>query len=212
MPSALATTRSIGVVTNPRTRSALAPTYTVVICPPAMSLRGYCRTLSDRIACNPAIRMTRFTTIASTGRLTNKSVNFMSASHCSERKKFSSSRFSRFPTAKSGRFDECLSLAVLGLRSRVVVGLHRVVDHDRCPIAQLEHSRAHIFIARIQAGHNRPLIAARPFNSHHLLTHSSVAVPLRILHIADDENRISVGSVVNRRRGQRHHVTRTSHR
>ena len=77
MPSALAITRSSGVVMNPRTRSALAPTYTVVTCTTAMSLRGYCRTLSERIACNPAIRMTRFTTIASTGRLTNKSVNFM---------------------------------------------------------------------------------------------------------------------------------------
>jgi hypothetical protein len=39
--------------------------------------------------------MTRFTTIAKTGRLTNKSVNFMSASHCSERKKYPSSCSSR---------------------------------------------------------------------------------------------------------------------
>src|SRR5437660_1166946 len=211
MPSALATTRSIGVVTNPRTRSALAPTYTVVTCTTAMSLRGYCRTLSDRIACNPAIRMTRFTTIASTGRLTNKSVNFMSALTAANERNIPHPALRPF-SAKSKRFDDLLNLAVLRFRSRVVVGLHRVVDHDRCPIAQLEHSRAHNFIAGIQAGHNRHLIAARPFNSHHLLTHAAVAVPLRILHIADDENRISVGSVVNGRRGQRHHITRTSHR
>ena len=40
-----------------------------------MSLRGYCRTLSARIDCSPAIRITRLTTIARTGRLTNRSVN-----------------------------------------------------------------------------------------------------------------------------------------
>src|ERR1051326_1406317 len=39
-----------------------------------MSLRGYCRTLSDRIDCRPAIRITRLTTIARTGRLTKRSV------------------------------------------------------------------------------------------------------------------------------------------
>ena len=38
---------------------------------------GYWRTLNERIACSPAIRMTRFTTTAKTGRLTNRSVNFM---------------------------------------------------------------------------------------------------------------------------------------
>src|SRR4029434_7447209 len=79
MPSALAMTRSSGVVMNPRTRSAFAPTYTVETRTTAMSLRGYCRTLSERIACNPAIRITRLTTIASTGRFMNRSVNRISA-------------------------------------------------------------------------------------------------------------------------------------
>src|SRR5262249_49101751 len=40
----------------------------------AMSLRGYCRTLSARIDCSPAMRITRLTTIARTGRLTKRSV------------------------------------------------------------------------------------------------------------------------------------------
>src|SRR5919106_4385109 len=40
-----------------------------------MSLRGYCRTLRARMDCRPAIRMTRLTTIARTGRLTKRSVN-----------------------------------------------------------------------------------------------------------------------------------------
>src|SRR5215467_7917297 len=44
-----------------------------------MSLRGYCRTLSERIDCRPAIRITRLTTTARTGRLTNKSVMRISA-------------------------------------------------------------------------------------------------------------------------------------
>src|SRR5512144_363354 len=74
MPSALAITRSSGVVMNPRTRSALAPTYTVVTLITAMSLRGYWRTERARTDCRPAIRMIRFTTIASTGRLMNRSV------------------------------------------------------------------------------------------------------------------------------------------
>ena len=41
MPSALAITRSSGVVMKPRTRLAFAPTYTVVTRTIAMSLRGY---------------------------------------------------------------------------------------------------------------------------------------------------------------------------
>ena len=41
----------------------------------AVSLRGYCRTDSERIDCTPAIRMTRLTTIARTGRRTKRSVN-----------------------------------------------------------------------------------------------------------------------------------------
>src|SRR5262245_62546297 len=78
MPSALAITRSSGVVMKPRTRSALAPTYAVVTVITAMSLRGYWRTLNERIDWSPAIRMTRFTTTARTGRLTKRSVNFIS--------------------------------------------------------------------------------------------------------------------------------------
>src|SRR5262245_18413023 len=78
MPSALAMTRSSGVVIKPRTRSAFAPTYTVDTRTTAMSLRGYCRTLRARMDCTPAIRITRLTTIARTGRLTNRSVKRIS--------------------------------------------------------------------------------------------------------------------------------------
>src|SRR5215831_3720334 len=79
MPSALAITRSSGVVMKPATRSALAPTYAVVTVTTAMSLRGYWRTLRERIDCSPAIRITRLTTMARTGRRMKRSVSFISA-------------------------------------------------------------------------------------------------------------------------------------
>src|SRR5262249_11858397 len=44
-----------------------------------MSLRGNWRTDRDRMAWIPAIRMTRLTTTASTGRRMNRSVNFILA-------------------------------------------------------------------------------------------------------------------------------------
>ena len=61
---------------KPRTRSAFAPTYTVETAMTAVSLLGYWRTESDRIDCNPAIRITRLTQIARTGRLMKRSVSF----------------------------------------------------------------------------------------------------------------------------------------
>ena len=45
----------------------------------AFSLRGYWRTLSERMAWSPAMTMSRLTTVAMTGRLTNRSVKRMSA-------------------------------------------------------------------------------------------------------------------------------------
>ena len=46
----------------------------------ALSSFGYWRTLSERIACSPAMMITRLTTIARTGRRMKMSVNFMGAS------------------------------------------------------------------------------------------------------------------------------------
>src|SRR5712691_8824935 len=112
MPSALAMTLSSGVVMNPRTKSALAPTYAVVTFTTAISLLGNCRTDRDRIACSPAIRITRLTTTARTGRRTKRSVNFI------------------FAVLLFGS-----DLAVLGLRGRVVAWLGLVVDDDRGAIA-----------------------------------------------------------------------------
>src|SRR5512140_226787 len=96
---------------KPRTRSALAPTYAVVTVTAAFSLRGYCRTLSVRIACTPAMMTIRLTTIAMTGRRMKRSVNLMGA----------------------------LSRLLID-RLRVHLGLRgeRVVHHHRHAIAQLE--------------------------------------------------------------------------
>src|SRR6266700_1585319 len=132
MPSALAMTRSSGVVMNPRTRSALAPTYTVVTVTTAISLRGYCRTLSERIAWKPANRMIRLTTVATTGRRINKSVKFM------------------------------VWLPMRGLpigRGRVgfVSRLNTVVNLDGDSTAQFEDPGADHLVARLDAGNNRHL-------------------------------------------------------
>src|SRR5690242_17574008 len=117
MPSAAANTRSSGEVMNPRTRSAFAPMYVVVTVIAAFSLRGYCRTLSERIACTPAITMSRFTTIARTGLRMKRSVNLIS----------------------------CLPPGSLldGLGSQLGAGREIVPDHDRHSVAQLERAAAH---------------------------------------------------------------------
>src|SRR5437899_1086171 len=43
-----------------------------------MSLRGYCRTLRERMDCKPAIRIARLMQMARTGRFTKRSVIFIS--------------------------------------------------------------------------------------------------------------------------------------
>src|SRR5689334_7454176 len=112
MPSAAAITRSSGALMKPRTRSGLAPTYDVVTLIVAFSLRGYCRTLRERTACRPAIRITRLTTIARTGLRMKRSVNFMTQP---------------FSVVSRLRIDRGL-------------GSELVVDHERSAVAQLERT------------------------------------------------------------------------
>src|ERR1700751_2408488 len=97
-----------------------------------MSLRGYCRTLNDRIACSPAMRMTRFTTIASTGRLTNKSVIFISASQTRKRN-LGAPGLAEFARLGIRTFRGVL--AVFRLRAGVVVRFYVVVNDYRCSVA-----------------------------------------------------------------------------
>src|SRR4051812_20321602 len=121
MPSAAAMARSSGVVMKPRTRSALAPMYAVRTVTVALSSLGYWRTLSVRIACNPAMMITRLTTIARTGRLTKISVNFKGAS------------------------------PVLRVRVELGIGLDVVVHDDRGAIAKLESTDRDHLLAGLDA-------------------------------------------------------------
>src|SRR5258708_13712357 len=151
MPSALAMTRSSGVVMKPRTRSAFAPTYTVVTCTTAISLRGYCRTLNERMDCKPAITITRLTTIDSTGRFMKRSVNFM---------------------------FRCPCLAIFGLGSGTISRLDFIVDLHGGAIAQLEDARCDYLIAAIPPRNHSDLISARALDLHELLLTAPLTLPL----------------------------------
>src|SRR6266850_8212632 len=99
-----------------------------------MSLRGYWRTLIVFIACNPAMRMTKLTTIASTGRLMKRSVN---------------------------DFMSIFSLRIHWRRVHLRLRREFVVDRHRHSVAQFENSRAHDGLVGFQAIDNRHKIAAR---------------------------------------------------
>src|SRR5437762_5107774 len=100
-----------------------------------MSLRGYWRTLIVRIACKPAMRTTKLTTSASTGRLMKRSVkDFMLLR-----------RFLRIH------------------RIRIYLRFRRkiVVDRHRHSVSQFENSCAHNCVASLQPLGDRDEIAAR---------------------------------------------------
>src|ERR1700719_2664130 len=100
----------------------------------AISLRGYCRTLIVFIACKPAIRITKLTTIASTGRLMKRSVNdFMRAAVVAPL-----CRGVDTATERRGYKSYCaVELASRIDRFRIQLRLRReiVVDHHRHSIA-----------------------------------------------------------------------------
>src|SRR4051812_941683 len=102
-----------------------------------MSLRGYCRTLIVFIACKPAMRMTKLTTIASTGRRMKRSVNdFMSILRVDRR------------------------WIDLRLRRQIVV------DRYRHSVAQFEHAGAYDRFATFKAFVDRDEIAPRFAHAH----------------------------------------------
>src|SRR5437879_4682400 len=104
----------------------------------AFSLRGYCRTLSERIACTPAITIKRLTTIARTGRRMNRSVNLIGT-----------------PRARS---------LVHWLRRQLGAGSEVVPHHHRGAVAKLERAAAHDRLARLETrddGHQVSAALAR---------------------------------------------------
>src|SRR5258706_15066867 len=97
----------------------------------ALSLRGYWRTLSVRMAWNPAIRITRLTTSASTGRRMKRSVN------------------------------DFMRLAVAGFRGRFDFRREFVVLDDARTIAKLEQTRTRHLVTRLQTTDHADKIPAR---------------------------------------------------
>src|SRR5437763_17219450 len=141
-----------------------------------MSLRGYWRTLIVRIACKPAMRITKLTTSASTGRLMKRSVkDFMQKSQVRTGDATPSSR----PPAR-GRAGSNISSFVfraLSFASRVHwvridlrVRRQIVVDRHRHSVSQFENSGAHNSFAGFQSFRNRHEIAARMTATHKLLS------------------------------------------
>src|SRR5207302_3530566 len=127
-----------------------------------MSLRGYCRTLIVFIACKPAMRITKLTTIASTGRLIKRSVK---------------------------EFMSIFALRIYWRRIELRLWREIVVDRDRHSVAQLENSRAHDGFIRFQSIDNRHEIAARFAHPNKLLTNHLRFLPaLRIFLFLNYKN------------------------
>src|SRR2546426_10380593 len=109
----------------------------------AFSLRGYCRTLSERIACTPAITIRRLTTMARTGRRMNRSVNLIG-------------------TPGGGSFVD-------GLRRQLGAGGEVVPHHHRHAVAKLERAAAHDRLARLEARRDRHQVSAALARADELL-------------------------------------------
>src|SRR5712672_818737 len=102
------------------------------------------------MACNPAIRITRLTTIAKTGRLTNRSVNFTLRSSKGKRR----TELTVVSLICSYR------LAFVGLRTWIIFRLDRVVHFDRSTVAEPEDTRTYNFVSWVNAGGDSNLIAS----------------------------------------------------
>src|ERR1700690_540797 len=182
MPSAAAMARSSGVVMKPRTRSALAPTYTVVTVTDEFSLCGHCRTLSERYAWNPDMKITRLTTIARTGRRMKMWVNFPVG-----------------VGAQGGRRS-----GVPGRGSQLRVGSHRIVPDDRAAGPKLEDARPDDGLPLLEPRHHGDKVAPLDAEAHDLLPDDKLfrargRVGLGLDHV----HRVPVRRVEDGRRGNR---------
>src|SRR6266436_2504901 len=136
-----------------------------------MSLRGYWRTLIVRIACKPAIRITKLTTSASTGRLMKRSV-----------KDFMSLR----------------SLRINWVRIYLRVRCQIVVDRHRHSVSQFENPRTHDGFAGLQSLRNRDEIAAPFTDAHKLLSnHLRFFAGLFVFLFLNHKNRVPERRVGN---------------
>src|SRR5512135_2328016 len=131
MPFAWAIEFSSGAVMKPATSAGSAPVYTVVTVTTAFCVRGNCSTGKSVTERRPSTSSSRLTTVASTGRRTKMSVNFIAV---------------RSLVFWPGR--------------RLVRRLHGVVDDDGGPVAQLELAGGDHRLAFLDAREHRDLVAA----------------------------------------------------
>src|SRR3954447_18303522 len=124
------------------------------------------------MAARPAMRMTKLTTSARTGRLIKISVKLF------------------------------ISLGINRRRSELRFRRKIVIDGHRHAIAKLENSCADDRLARLQPRRYGDEVAARLADSHHLLTQSLSFLPcLGILLLLDHVNGITVRRVGDSRTG-----------
>src|SRR5690554_4958636 len=213
MPSALATSRSSGVVMKPWIRLASAPKYVVLTVTTAFCSSGYWRTLSSVYERMPSSRMNRLTTIASTGFLMKRSVNFIGSSG--------------FPGG-GGRSGGGWNRAVPGPRSavgrlRVFVGggLDFVVDGHRGIVAQAQQATVDHGLARLQPAGDDDHVAAGGAGGHEALADDQVGA-FGLVRIAcgtgvaflcghDDEHHVAVRVEGDRGLRDHHHVLVLAH-
>src|SRR6202162_3253456 len=137
-----------------------------------------------RIAWYPAMKIIRLTTVATTGRLMNRSVKLIS--------------FSRPSTV--GR-----------VRRQLAVRLDLVIDSHAGPALQPKHAGSDYFIARLQSGNNRNHVAARLTKLNKLLLHSFILFSFRVFHFGDDENGIAIRRIMDAGGRDRHDVLPFAH-
>src|ERR1051325_3341906 len=169
-----------------------------------MSLRGNCRTESDFTACSPAIKITRLTTMARTGRRMNRSVNFIVWSAAAMPPlSCRSSRAAAWPPHST--------LTVFRPRLRAVGRLDGVVDDDGGPRPQLEDAGGDDLLARLHPADDADLVAAAAGQFHELLAYAAIALArLRVLHILDDVNGVAERRVADGRGGEGDDVRRAA--
>ena len=138
-----------------------------------MSLRGYCRTLSDEIACKPAIKITRLTTRARTGRRIKRSVKvFTGRINC---------------RTASGR-TPVLARAVLSTTTFI-------------PLRILKTPVADDLFVRFQAfGHGHEIAAGLSGANELLAQDQAFLFGLLVLLFFNDEDRVPEGRVGDSRR------------
>src|SRR5271163_4399141 len=139
--------------------------------------------------------MTRLTTIARTGRLTNRSVNFMPTPHRD--------------CLALGRLNLVrLFLALIRFGIRIVAGLHAVVDLNGGAVPEPEDSRADNLVAGIDSRGDRNLIASAALDLYYLLFHSPICVAFGIFHLGYHIDGVAVRCVINRSCWQRDYIAR----